>query len=268
MPDTMTLEAEPVPSAAGASLRIAVASSDGARIDQHFGQTDTFAVYEVSVCGAKRLDDRDVASHVENGEDRRDTICRMLADCRVLLVAKIGVAPQEKLSAAGIEASDLHVGKATEAALAEVFAAKCAVEANVPLDASSFRLRHVMLRVADLERALDFYTRLLGMTVIEQREHKKNQFTQVFLGYGADPERMALELVFNWGREVPYVAGDSFGHVAIEVTGITRLCDRLAAAGVVMPRPPRSQRHGENIVAFVEDPDGHRVELIQKPTTA
>lgn len=77
---------------------------------------------------------------------------------------------------------------------------------------------------------------------------------------------MSLELVSNWDHEGPYSDGESFGHIAIQVRGITALCDRLSAAGVKMPRPPRAQRHGENIVAFIEDPDGHQIELVQTPT--
>ena len=77
---------------------------------------------------------------------------------------------------------------------------------------------------------------------------------------------MALELVFNWSSQGPAILGTSFGHIAIQVSGITAFCDRLADAGVPMPRPPRSQRHGENIIAFVEDPDGHRIELVQLPS--
>ena len=104
------------------------------------------------------------------------------------------------------------------------------------------------------------------MTVQDRRDHTKNQFSPAYLGYGDGPAGMTLELVFNWTQDAPYTPGDSFGHIAIEVTGITALCDRLAAAGVTMPRPPRAQRHGENIVAFIEDPDGHRIELVQVPS--
>jgi len=244
-------------------FRIAVASRDGARVDQHFGQAEDFLVYEVNEIGPTLLEKREVAPNIRGDEDPRETICRMLADCPVLLVAKIGVTPQERLAGAGIEASDLHVGKAIEAALAEVFAAKTRINTDEPVEADGFRLLHTMLRVTDMDRSLDFYSRLLGMTVLEKREHKKNQFTQAYLGYGDGFAQMTLELVFNWNREEPYPQGESFGHLAIGVTGITRLCDRLAAAGVTMPRPPRSQRHGDTIVAFVEDPDGHRIELMQ-----
>ena len=244
-------------------LRIAVASRDGDRIDQHFGQADDFLVYEVTEAGPTLLEQRSVAGHARDDEDSRDTICRMLADCPVLLVAKIGVTPQERLAGLGIEASDLHAGQTVDAALAEVFTAKTAAPVSRPVDAAGFRLLHAMLRVSDMERSLDFYGRLLGMTVLEKRDHKKNQFTQAYLGYGDGFGQMTLELVFNWDRASPYLQGEAFGHLAIGVSGITALCDRLAAAGVVMPRPPRSQRHGDTVVAFVEDPDGHRIELVQ-----
>ena len=187
----------------------------------------------------------------------------MLADCKVLLVANIGPMPAEKLGNAGIDAIDAHVGKPIETALTAVFAEKTLPVSDEPIDASAFRLAHAMLRVSDLERSLDFYTRLLGMKVLEQRDHKKNQFTQAYLGYGDGVAQMTLELVFNWMQEGAYVKGDAFGHIAIEVTNINRLCNRLAAEGVSMPRAPRGQRHGNNIIAFIEDPDGHRIELIQ-----
>ncbi|PWC42397.1 lactoylglutathione lyase [Azospirillum sp. TSO22-1] len=138
------------------------------------------------------------------------------------------------------------------------------------MTATNFRLLHAMLRVSDMERSLDFYTRLLGMRVLQQREHKKNQFTQAYLGYGAEGDdplasaSMVVELVANWTQEEPYSHGSAFGHIAIGVTGITALCDRLAAEGVPVPRPPKPQKHGDHIVAFVEDPDGYRIELVQR----
>lgn len=256
------------PSRPPSTLRMAVASSEGIRIDQHFGQTELFRVYDVSASGIVPVDDRDVDQHAEGDEDRRDTICRMLKDCSVLLVAKIGITPQEKLAGHGIEATDRYGGKSVAESLAEVFAAKSAASSDAPLDMSQFRLLHTMLRVGDIERSIDFYTRLLGMTVLERRDHKKNQFTQVYLGYSAGFSGMAIELVFNWTSEEAYTHGTSFGHIAIAVTGITALCDRLAANGVTMPRPPRAQRHGESIVAFIEDPDGHRIELVQAPSAS
>ncbi|MDR3518143.1 MAG: VOC family protein [Azospirillaceae bacterium] len=263
------LEAPPaalplVPAVNTPTLRIAVASRDGSRVDLHFGQTEAFRVFDVSAQGALAVESRDLASHAQGDENSRDTICRMLSDCKVVLVAKVGVAPQEKLAKAGIDATDRHGGEPVEAALAAVFAAKTAPACDTPVDAASFQLSHVMLRVTDLDRSVDFYTRMLGMRVLERRDHKKNQFSQAYLGYGDGFARMVLELVFNWTREEPYRPGDTFGHIAVQVTGIVPLCDRLAAAGVAMPRPPRAQQHGEAIVAFIEDPDGHRIELMQR----
>lgn len=247
------------------ALRIAVAGTVGGRVDKHFGQAEDFHVFVLGETGPELMESRSVTAHaLDPDEDRRETICRMLADCGVLLVAKIGPVPQEKLAGFGIEASDMYAGKDMAEALAEVFAAKTlAAQSHENVDSTSFRMLHAMLRVTDMERSLDFYTRLLGMTVLEQREHKKNQFTQAYLGYGDGWNGMVLELVFNWTREEPYQPSDSFGHIAIQVSGIGALCDRLAAEGITMPRPPRSQRHGENIVAFVEDPDGNRIELVQ-----
>lgn len=249
-------------------LRIAVATRDGTRIDQHFGQTDAFFIYDVTPAGPALAARRAIGDHEQEGEERRDTIYRMIGDCRMLLVGKIGVTPQDVLASRGIEATDLHAGKGVEAALREVFAAKTAARDAAPVDAGGFRLLHAMLRVADLDRSIDFYTRQLGMTVLERREHKKNQFSQAYLGFGAGFAQMTLELVQNWQRETPYEAGDAFGHIAISVTAISRLCDRLSAAGVPMPRPPRPQRHGESIVAFIADPDGHRIELVEAPHDA
>lgn len=249
--------------AAGPTLRMAVATKDGLRIDQHFGQAEEFRVYDVEGDNAKLVESRKVAAHAQGDEDPRQTIMRMLGDCRLLLVAKVGPTPQEQLASAGIEATDMLKGKSIPAALAEIYAAKASIDLSAAVKDDGFRLLHAMLRVTDMDRSLDFYTRLLGMQVLEMREHKKNQFTQAYLGYGAGLNGMALELVFNWSDDEPYERGTVFGHIAIAVTGITALCDRLAAEGVAMPRPPRSQRHGENIVAFVEDPDGNRIELVQ-----
>ncbi|ADP69794.1 lactoylglutathione lyase [Rhodomicrobium vannielii ATCC 17100] len=134
---------------------------------------------------------------------------------------------------------------------------------TLAIDSTGFRLAHAMLRVSDLDAALDFYTGKLGMRVLQQRDHKKNQFTQVYLGYAGGFDQMALELVFNWMQDEPYQRGQDFGHIAIEVKGIYGLCNRLKEAGVPMPREPRSQKHGHTTIAFIEDPDGHRIELFE-----
>ena len=251
---------------ASPALRVAVATRDGQRIDLHFGAADSFWVFDVDSDGPRLLEDRQIVQHaLSETEDKRETIYRMIGDCAVLLVAKIGVTPQEALAKLGVEASNAHAGKDVVAALQDLYAAKIAARQDAPIDATEFRLLHAMLRVADLDRSIDFYTRRLGMRLLERREHKKNMFSQAYLGYGEDQSGMTIELVANWMRDEPYVPGDAFGHIAIGVNHITRLCDRLAAAGVPMPRPPRAQRHGESIVAFIEDPDGYRIELVQAP---
>ncbi len=135
---------------------------------------------------------------------------------------------------------------------------------DTAMEDSAFRVLHTMLRVGDMDRSVDFYTRLLGMRVLEQRQHKKNQFTQTYLGYCEAEHGAVLELVFNWSGDEPIVLGSAFGHIAIGVYGITALCAKLAKEGAKMPRPPSTQRHGENIIAFIEDPDGYRIELVEQ----
>jgi lactoylglutathione lyase len=264
-----TTDAHKIPSSPAAkctlALRVAVATRENQRVDLHFGHAATFAIYDLNSSGPRYVGTRLVADHAHDGEDKRDTIYRMIADCGVLLVAKIGDAPQEALSALGIESTNMYAGKGVEAALTELYAAKADALADAAVDCSDFQLLHAMFRVADLDRSVAFYTEKLGMRLLDRREHKKNQFSQAYLGYGAASAGMTLELVSNWQREEPYVLGDAFGHIAIGVKNITRLCALLAVAGVPMPRPPRAQRHGESIVAFIEDPDGHRIELIQTP---
>jgi|GEM_PF-21071 len=255
--------------ASSPGLRVAVAGKKGGSVDQHFGQAETFLIYDVTAAGPALAESRSISDHAQGNEDRRDTIVRMLADCSDLLVARIGPMPAAKLAAAGINASDAFAEKPVAESLAALWTQKNNPEPEEPLapaDTSRFRLMHAMLRVSDMEQSLDFYGRLLGMQVLARREHKKNQFTQVYLGYGPEESGMVLELVQNWSREEPYAQGEAFGHLAIAVNGIGALCRQLEAEGVPLPRPPRGQRHGENIVAFAEDPDGYRIELIQIST--
>jgi len=127
-----------------------------------------------------------------------------------------------------------------------------------------FRLLHVMLRVRDLEKSLDFYCGKLGMKLLRRQDYPGGEFTLAFIGYGDESETAVIELTHNWGREEPYSLGDGFGHVAIGVSDIYGLCERLAAEGVSIPRPPGPMKHGTTVIAFLEDPDGYKVELIQR----
>jgi len=129
---------------------------------------------------------------------------------------------------------------------------------------AGYRLLHTMLRVRDLERSLDFYTRLLGMRLLRRQDYPGGEFTLAFVGYGDEAQTAVLELTWNWGRSEPYTLGDGFGHLALGVPDLYAACDRLRAAGVTIVREPGPMQHGSTHLAFIEDPDGYRIELIQR----
>jgi lactoylglutathione lyase len=121
------------------------------------------------------------------------------------------------------------------------------------------RFLHTMLRVRDLDAALDFFVAKLGLRELRRRESESGRFTLVFLGTGADGDAAELELTYNWDEKAPYATGRFFGHLAFEVDDIYATCERLRASGVPILRPPREGR-----MAFVKSPDGQSVELLQK----
>ncbi|WP_245978237.1 lactoylglutathione lyase [Allostella humosa] len=121
-----------------------------------------------------------------------------------------------------------------------------------------------MLRVYDLDRSLTFYTEQLGMKLLRKKDYPTGEFTLAFVGYGDESGNTVLELTHNWGQKEPYTIGNAFGHIAIGVADIYGVCDRMATAGVKIPRPPGPMKHGGSVIAFVEDPDGYKIELIQK----
>jgi lactoylglutathione lyase len=135
--------------------------------------------------------------------------------------------------------------------------------AAVP-DADKFRLLHTMLRVRDLDASLDFYTRLLGMKLLRKRDYPSGKFTLAFVGYGDEDSNTVIELTHNWDQKDPYALGTAFGHLAIAVPDVYKTCERLAAAGVKIPRPAGPMAHGGSVIAFIEDPDGYRIELVQR----
>ncbi|MEE2661856.1 MAG: lactoylglutathione lyase [Pseudomonadota bacterium] len=126
------------------------------------------------------------------------------------------------------------------------------------------RIRHTMLRVKNLEKSIDFYTRLFGMTVFRQRDVEGGKYSVAFLGYGDENSDPAIELTYNWDQDDGYDVGDGYGHIAIGVPNIYALCDRLESEGVEIPRPAGPLKHGgpnASVIAFVKDPDGYLIEL-------
>jgi lactoylglutathione lyase len=137
-------------------------------------------------------------------------------------------------------------------------------ERPAAVDASAFRMLHTMVRVLDLEKSIDFYTRLLGMTLLRRKDYESGRFTLAFVGYGEESRHAVIELTHNWDQKEPYTIGSGFGHMAIGVPDIYGVCEKLAKEGVKIPRPPGPMKHGGSVIAFIEDPDGYKIELIEK----
>jgi lactoylglutathione lyase len=124
------------------------------------------------------------------------------------------------------------------------------------------RLLHTMLRVGDLEASLAFYTGVMGMRLLRRRDSPEGRYTLAFVGYGEESDSTVLELTHNWDTD-RYELGSAYGHIAIGVEDIVATCDAIAAAGGRVVRPPGPVKHGTTVIAFVEDPDGYRIELIE-----
>ncbi|OIQ90910.1 lactoylglutathione lyase [mine drainage metagenome] len=129
---------------------------------------------------------------------------------------------------------------------------------------SDYRLLHTMIRVFDLEKSLDFYTRLLGMTLLRKTDYPEGRFTLAFVGYGPEASHTVIELTHNWDQAEPYALGGGFGHLALAVPDIYKACEQLAVAGARITRAPGPMKHGNTVIAFIEDPDGYKIELIEK----
>lgn len=124
------------------------------------------------------------------------------------------------------------------------------------------RLLHTMLRVGNLQRSLDFYTEVLGMKLLRQKDYPDGKFTLAFVGYGDESDTTVLELTHNWETE-SYDLGNGYGHIAIEVADAYKACDDIKAKGGKVVREAGPMMHGNTVIAFVEDPDGYKIELIQ-----
>jgi len=118
-----------------------------------------------------------------------------------------------------------------------------------------------MLRTGNLQRSIDFYTRVLGMKLLRQKDYPQGQFTLAFLGYGDESEQSAIELTYNWGVE-QYELGSGYGHIAVEVDDVYQATDRIKQQGGKILRDAGPMNAGSTIIAFVEDPDGYPIELI------
>ena len=127
------------------------------------------------------------------------------------------------------------------------------------------RMLHTMIRVGDLDRSIRFYTDVLGMQLLRKKDYPDGRFTLAFVGYGPESQHAAIELTHNW--DTPrYDLGNGFGHVALEVDDVYRACDQIRARGGKVVREAGPMKHGSTVIAFVEDPDGYKIELIQKGT--
>ncbi len=127
------------------------------------------------------------------------------------------------------------------------------------------RILHTMLRVADLDRSLDFYTNVLGMRVLRRKDYPDGKFTLAFVGYQDEADGAVLELTHNWDTD-HYELGSAYGHVALEVDDAYAACERVKARGGQVVREAGPMKHGTSVIAFVQDPDGYKIEFVQKGT--
>ncbi|MBB5019032.1 lactoylglutathione lyase [Chitinivorax tropicus] len=127
------------------------------------------------------------------------------------------------------------------------------------------RILHTMLRVGNLEQSIDFYTQVLKMRVLRRQDYPEGRFTLAFIGYGAESEHTVIELTHNWDTD-RYELGNGFGHIAIEVDDAYQACEEVKKLGGKVTREAGPMKHGTTVIAFVEDPDGYKIEFIQKKT--
>jgi lactoylglutathione lyase len=129
---------------------------------------------------------------------------------------------------------------------------------------SRFRLLHTMIRVLDLDKSIDFYTRHLGMRLLRRTDFESGRFTLAFVGYDDEAETAVVELTHNWDQVDPYIQGAAFGHLAIAVPDAYAVCAAMEKEGVTVPRPAGPMKGSSRVIAFVEDPDGYKIELVER----
>jgi len=127
------------------------------------------------------------------------------------------------------------------------------------------KMLHTMLRVGDLDQSIAFYCDVLGMELLRRKDYPSGEFTLAFVGYGSEQDNTVIELTYNWGVS-EYDLGKGYGHIALGVEDIYGTCDRIKAQGGKVSREPGPMKHGNTVIAFIEDPDGYKIELIQLGT--
>ncbi|MBW4533466.1 MAG: lactoylglutathione lyase [Pleurocapsa minor HA4230-MV1] len=127
------------------------------------------------------------------------------------------------------------------------------------------KMLHTMLRVGDLDQSIAFYCDILGMELLRRKDYPSGEFTLAFVGYGSEQDNTVIELTYNWGVS-EYDLGKGYGHIALGVDDIYGTCDRIKAQGGKVTREPGPMKHGSTVIAFVEDPNGYKIELIQLGT--
>jgi lactoylglutathione lyase len=132
---------------------------------------------------------------------------------------------------------------------------------------ASMRFLHTMLRVGDLQRSIDFYTRVLGMKLLRSTERPEQKYSLAFVGYGANPDQAEIELTYNHGVD-RYEMGSAYGHIALGMPDLYAACEKIRAAGGNVTREPGPVKGGDTVIAFVTDPDGYKIELIQRAEAA
>lgn len=125
------------------------------------------------------------------------------------------------------------------------------------------RILHTMIRVGDLDKSIDFYTNIFGMQLLRRKDYPDGKFTLAFVGYGSEDSNTVIELTHNWDTK-SYEIGNGFGHIAIAVSNAYKACDEITAKGGKVVRPAGPMKHGGGVIAFVEDPDGYKIELIER----
>jgi lactoylglutathione lyase len=129
------------------------------------------------------------------------------------------------------------------------------------------RILHTMLRVGDLQRSIDFYTHVLGMKLLRTSDNPEYKYTLAFLGYGSNPDHAELELTYNYGVD-SYDMGTAYGHIAISADDIYKVCEQVRTKGGNITREPGPVKGGKTVIAFITDPDGYKVELIERKNDA